>query len=193
MSIRKACSPGYRKPTSTSLIAATLQPLFSQDLEPGELPGAIHLTDQEVGMVAIGVGGADAVDVMAGMAWELKFPKLIGVKLTGKLNGWTSAKDVILKVAGILTVKGGTGAILEYFGPGAKALSCTGKGTICNMGAGIGATTSLFGYDGKMRDYLEGTGRADVAAEADRIREHLTADPEVYVNPGDYFDEVIEI
>ena len=117
-----------------------------------------------LGMVAIGVGGADAVDVMAGMPWELKFPKLIGVKLTGKLSGWTSAKDVILKVAGILTVKGGTGGIVEYFGEGAESISCTGKGTICNMGAEIGATTSLFGYDQKMRDYLAGTGREDVAA-----------------------------
>ncbi|MEN8157437.1 MAG: aconitate hydratase [Bacteroidota bacterium] len=146
-----------------------------------------------LGMVAIGVGGADAVDVMAGMAWELKFPKLIGVKLTGKLSGWTSAKDVILKVAGILTVKGGTGKIVEYFGEGARSISCTGKGTICNMGAEIGATTSLFGYDGKMRDYLSGTGRADVAAEADKVAEHLTGDAEVYANPEAYFDEVIEI
>src|SRR6188474_1258861 len=126
-----------------------------------------------LGMVAIGVGGADAVDVMAGMAWELKFPKLIGVKLTGKLSGWTSAKDVILKVAGVLTVKGGTDAILEYFGPGADSLSCTGKGTICNMGAEIGATTSIFGYDKKMSDYLKGTARADVAALADTVAEHL--------------------
>ena len=146
-----------------------------------------------LGMVAIGVGGADAVDVMAGMPWELKFPKLIGVKLTGKLNGWTSAKDVILKVAGILTVKGGTGAILEYFGPGALSLSCTGKGTICNMGAEIGATTSTFGYDEKMAEYLRGTDRADVAELADGIREHLTGDQEVYDNPNDYFDQVIEI
>ncbi len=146
-----------------------------------------------LGMVAIGVGGADAVDVMAGMAWELKFPKLIGVKLTGKLNGWTSSKDVILKVAGILTVKGGTGSIVEYFGEGAETISCTGKGTICNMGAEIGATTSLFGYDHKMRDYLRGTDRADVAAEADKIADHLTGDPEVYASPSDYFDEVIEI
>jgi aconitate hydratase len=146
-----------------------------------------------LGMVAIGVGGADAVDVMAGMPWELKFPKLVGVKLTGKLNGWTSAKDVILKVAGILTVKGGTGKILEYFGEGAASISCTGKGTICNMGAEIGATTSLFGYDEKMKDYLRGTGRADVAAEADKIAEHLTGDPEVYADPESYFDEVIEI
>ena len=146
-----------------------------------------------LGMVAIGVGGADAVDVMAGMPWELKFPKLVGVKLTGKLNGWTSAKDVILKVAGILTVKGGTGKILEYFGEGAATISCTGKGTICNMGAEIGATTSLFGYDGKMRDYLSGTGRTDVAEEADRVAEHLTGDQEVYAHPEKYFDEVIEI
>lgn len=146
-----------------------------------------------LGMVAIGVGGADAVDVMAGMAWELKFPKLIGVKLTGKLSGWTSAKDVILKVAGILTVKGGTGAILEYFGEGAENLSCTGKGTICNMGAEIGATTSLFAYDASMKRYLEGTDRADVAALADNVAHHLTADAEVYANPEKYFDQVIEI
>ena len=146
-----------------------------------------------LGMVAIGVGGADAVDVMAGMAWELKFPKLIGVKLTGKLNGWTSAKDVILKVAGILTVKGGTGAIVEYFGEGAKSLSGTGKGTICNMGAEIGATTSTFGYDDSMRRYLSATGRADVVALADEVAEHLTGDAEVYNNPEQYFDQVIEI
>ena len=146
-----------------------------------------------LGMVAIGVGGADAVDVMSGMAWELKWPKLIGVKLTGKLSGWTASKDVILKVAGILTVKGGTGAIVEYFGPGAQTLSCTGKGTICNMGAEIGATTSTFGYDEKMAQYLRGTGRAEVAAAADKIKEHLTGDPEVYANPKAYFDEVIEI
>ena len=146
-----------------------------------------------LGMVAIGVGGADAVDVMAGMAWELKFPKLIGVKLTGKLNGWTSAKDVILKVAGILTVKGGTGAIVEYFGDGAKSLSGTGKGTICNMGAEIGATTSTFGYDDSMRRYLSATGRADVVALADEVAEHLTGDAEVYDNPEKYFDQVIEI
>lgn len=146
-----------------------------------------------LGMVAVGVGGADAVDVMAGMAWELKFPKLIGVKLTGKMSGWTSAKDVILKVAGILTVKGGTGAIVEYFGEGAESLSCTGKGTICNMGAEIGATTSTFGYDDSMKRYLEATGRAEVAAMADQVREHLTADAEVYANPEQYFDQVIEI
>jgi aconitate hydratase len=146
-----------------------------------------------LGMVAIGVGGADAVDVMAGMAWELKFPKLIGIKLTGKLNGWTAAKDVILKVAGILTVKGGTGAIVEYFGEGATSMSCTGKGTICNMGAEIGATTSTFGYDESMSRYLKSTGRADVAGMADKIKEHLTADPEVYANPEKYFDQVVEI
>jgi len=146
-----------------------------------------------LGMVAIGVGGADAVDVMAGMPWELKFPKLIGVKLTGRLSGWTSAKDVILKVAGILTVKGGTGAIVEYFGDGAKSLSCTGKGTICNMGAEIGATTSAFGYDEKMGIYLRGTGRAEIADLADQIAGHLSGDPEVYANPEQYFDQVIEI
>ena len=146
-----------------------------------------------LGMIAIGVGGADAVDVMAGMAWELKMPKLIGVKLTGKLSGWTAPKDVILKVAGILTVKGGTGAIVEYFGEGAESMSCTGKGTICNMGAEIGATTSTFGYDASMSRYLKSTGRADVAELADRIAEHLTADPECYANPEKYFDQVIEI
>lgn len=146
-----------------------------------------------LGMIAIGVGGADACDVMAGLAWELKFPKLIGIKLTGKLNGWTSAKDVILKVAGILTVKGGTGAVVEYFGEGATSMSCTGKGTICNMGAEIGATTSTFGYDDSMARYLQSTGRAEVAALADGIREHLTGDSEVYANPSTYFDQVIEI
>ena len=146
-----------------------------------------------LGMVAIGVGGADAVDVMAGMAWELKMPKLIGVKLTGKMSGWTSAKDVILKVAGILTVKGGTGCIVEYFGEGAKSLSATGKGTICNMGAEIGATTSTFGYDESMRRYLAATGRQDVVDAADQIAEHLTGDDEVYANPEKYFDQVIEI
>jgi aconitate hydratase len=146
-----------------------------------------------LGMIAIGVGGADAVDVMAGMAWELKFPKLIGVKLTGKLSGWTSAKDVILKVADILTVKGGTGAIVEYFGDGAISLSCTGKGTICNMGAEIGATTSTFGYDESMRRYLMATGREEVVKAADQIAEHLTGDQEVYDNPSAYFDQIIEI
>ncbi|NIK92937.1 aconitate hydratase [Mangrovimonas sp. CR14] len=146
-----------------------------------------------LGMVAIGVGGADAVDVMAGMAWELKFPKLIGVKLTGNISGWTAPKDVILKVAEILTVKGGTGAIVEYFGPGAKNLSCTGKGTICNMGAEIGATTSTFGYDESMERYLRATDRSDVADEANKIKEYLTADDEVYENPEQYFDQLIEI
>jgi aconitate hydratase len=146
-----------------------------------------------LGIIAIGVGGADACDVMAGLPWELKFPKLIGVKLTGRLNGWTASKDIILKVAGILTVKGGTGAILEYFGEGAKSLSCTGKGTICNMGAEIGATTSIFGYDEKMAEYLRGTGRAEVAMAADEIAQHLTGDNEVYADPSLYFDQVIEI
>tara|TARA_B100000900_G_scaffold98732_1_gene81596 strand:- start:1154 stop:3424 length:2271 start_codon:yes stop_codon:yes gene_type:complete len=146
-----------------------------------------------LGMIAIGVGGADAVDVMAGMPWELKFPKLIGVKLTGKLNGWTAPKDVILKVAGILTVKGGTGAIIEYFGPGAESMSCTGKGTICNMGAEVGATTSTFGYDDSMERYLRATGRDDVADAANEVKEHLTADKEVYKDPEKYFDQLIEI
>ncbi|PJB59905.1 MAG: aconitate hydratase, partial [Bacteroidetes bacterium CG_4_9_14_3_um_filter_41_19] len=146
-----------------------------------------------LGMLAIGVGGADAVDVMADMPWELKFPKIIGVKLTGKLSGWTSPKDVILKVADILTVKGGTGAIVEYFGEGAKSLSATGKGTICNMGAEIGATTSTFGYDESMAEYLRQTQRADVALLADAIANHLTGDPEVYLTPEKYFDQVIEI
>lgn len=146
-----------------------------------------------LGMVAIGVGGADAVDVMAGMAWELKMPRLIGVKLSGKLNNWTSAKDVILKVAGILTVKGGTGCIVEYFGEGADSLSATGKGTICNMGAEIGATTSIFGYDDKMKAYLEATGRAEIAQLADGIREHLRADEAVYQHPEAYYDQLIEI
>jgi len=146
-----------------------------------------------LGMVAIGVGGADAVDVMAGMAWELKFPKLIGVKLTGKLSGWTAPKDVILKVAGIVSAKGGTGAIVEYFGEGATGMSCTGKGTICNMGAEIGATTSTFGYDESMERYLRATDRNDVADAANRIKEHLTGDVEVYANPEQYFDQVIEI
>ncbi|NND87946.1 MAG: aconitate hydratase, partial [Flavobacteriaceae bacterium] len=146
-----------------------------------------------LGMVAIGVGGADAVDVMAGMAWELKFPKLIGVRLTGKLSGWTASKDVILKVAEILTAKGGTGAIVEYFGPGARSMSCTGKGTICNMGAEIGATTSTFGYDESMERYLRATERSEVADAANKVKEHLTADPEVYEDPDTYFDQVIHI
>jgi aconitate hydratase len=146
-----------------------------------------------LGMVAIGVGGADAVDVMAGMAWELKFPKLIGVKLTGKLSGWTAPKDVILKVAGIVSAKGGTGAIVEYFGEGAKAMSCTGKGTICNMGAEIGATTSTFGYDESMERYLRATDRSDVADAANEVKDYLTGDDEVYANPEAYFDQVIEI
>ncbi len=146
-----------------------------------------------LGMIAIGVGGADACDVMAGLPWELKMPKLIGVKLTGKLNGWTAPKDVILKVAGILTVKGGTGAVVEYFGEGATNMSCTGKGTICNMGAEIGATTSTFGYDESMSRYLKATDRADIAAAADAIKEHLTGDADVYAEPEKYFDQVIEI
>src|SRR5688500_10385948 len=146
-----------------------------------------------LGMIAIGVGGADACDVMAGLPWELKFPKLNGVKLTGKLNGWTASKDIILKVAGILTVKGGTGAGVEYVGEGAQSLSCTGKGTICNMGAEIGATTSTFGYDESMERYLRATGRSEVADAANAIKEHLIADPEVYADPQKYFDQVIEI
>jgi len=146
-----------------------------------------------LGMVAIGVGGADAVDVMAGMAWELKFPKLIGVKLTGKLSGWTAPKDVILKVAGIVSAKGGTGAIVEYFGEGATGMSCTGKGTICNMGAEIGATTSTFGYDESMERYLRATDRGDVADAANNVKDYLTGDAEVYANPEQYFDQVIEI
>lgn len=146
-----------------------------------------------LGTIAIGVGGADACDVMAGLPWELKFPKLIGVKLTGKLNGWASAKDIILKVAGILTVKGGTGAIVEYFGDGATSISCTGKGTICNMGAEIGATTSIFGYDLKMAEYLKGTGRTEVAEMADKVYQDLTGDKDVYEDPEKYFDHVIEI
>src|SRR5215210_2904858 len=146
-----------------------------------------------LGMIAIGVGGADACDVMAGLPWELKFPKLIGVKLTGRLSGWTAPKDIILKVAGILTVKGGTGAIVEYFGEGATSMSCTGKGTICNMGAEVGATTSTFGYDESMSRYLKATGREDVANMADSVKEHLTADPEVLANPEEYFDKVIEV
>src|SRR5205814_2518896 len=162
-------------------------------LEQYAFPGGMMIgTDSHtvnaggLGMVAIGVGGADACDVMAGLPWELKFPKLIGVKLTGRISGWTSSKDIILKVAGILTVKGGTGAILEYFGDGATSLSCTGKGTICNMGAEIGATTSIFGYDHKMADYLKGTGRAYVADASDAIATHLTGDPEFYADPNTY-------
>ena len=169
-------------------------------LENYAFPGAMMIgTDSHtvnaggLGMIAIGVGGADACDVMAGLPWELKFPKIIGIKLTGKLSGWASAKDVILKVAGILTVKGGTDSIVEYFGPGAESLSCTGKGTICNMGAEIGATTSIFSYDPKMSDYLKGTNRADVAAAADAVAAHLRGDDEVYANPEKYFDQVIEI
>ena len=169
-------------------------------LENYAFPGGLMIgTDSHtvnaggLGMIAVGVGGADAVDVMAGMPWELKFPKIIGVKLTGKLSGWTSSKDVILKVSGILTVKGGTGAVIEYFGEGAESLSCTGKGTICNMGAEVGATASTFGYDQKMREYLLGTDRADVVELADQVKDHLTADAEVYQNPEKYFDEVIEI
>ncbi len=146
-----------------------------------------------LGMIAVGVGGADAVDVMAGMPWELKFPKLIGIKLTGKLNGWAAPKDIILKVAGLLTVKGGTGCIVEYFGEGAESLSCTGKGTICNMGAEIGATTSTFGYDASMARYLTATNRAEIAEAANVIKEHLTGDAEVYANPEKYFDQVLEI
>ena len=146
-----------------------------------------------LGMVAIGVGGADAVDVMAGMAWELKMPKLIGVRLTGKLSGWSAPKDVILRVADILTAKGGTGAIVEYFGPGADSMSCTGKGTICNMGAEIGATTSTFGYDESMDRYLRATDREEIADLANGIKEHLTADPECYADPEKYFDQLIEI
>ena len=169
-------------------------------LEQYAFPGGMMIgTDSHtvnaggLGMIAIGVGGADACDVMSGLAWELKWPKLIGVKLTGRLSGWASPKDVILKVAGILTVKGGTGAIVEYFGPGAESMSCTGKGTIANMGAEIGATTSTFSYDDSMSRYLKGTGRADVAALADAIKEHLQGDPEVYADPAKYFDQVIEI
>jgi len=169
-------------------------------LENYAFPGGLMIgTDSHtvnaggLGMIAIGVGGADACDVMAGLPWELKWPKLIGIKLKGKLSGWTAPKDVILKVAGILTVKGGTGAIVEYFGEGATSMSCTGKGTICNMGAEIGATTSTFGYDASMSRYLHSTGRADIAALADGIAEHLTADPEVYAHPEKYFDQVIEI
>ncbi|MCE9540681.1 MAG: aconitate hydratase [Bacteroidetes bacterium] len=169
-------------------------------LENYAFPGGLMIgTDSHtvnaggLGMIAIGVGGADACDVMAGLAWELKMPKLIGVKLIGKLNGWTAPKDVILKVAGILTVKGGTDAVVEYFGEGAISISCTGKGTICNMGAEIGATASTFAYDASMERYLNATGRADVAELANKVKEHLTADAEVYADPSKYFDEVIEI
>ncbi len=169
-------------------------------LENYAFPGGLMIgTDSHtvnaggLGMIAIGVGGADACDVMAGLPWELKFPKIIGVKLTGKLNGWTSPKDVILKVAGILTVEGGTDRILEYFGPGADSLSCTGKGTICNMGAEIGATTSVFCYDKKMSEYLRGTSRKDVAEAADAVMKHLRGDDDVYTNPEKYFDQVVEI
>ena len=169
-------------------------------LENYAFPGGLMIgTDSHtvnaggLGMVAVGVGGADAVDVMAGMPWELKFPKMIGVKLIGKLNGWASAKDIILKVAGILTVKGATGAIIEYFGDGAKSLSCTGKGTICNMGAEVGATTSTFGYDDSMERYLRATGRANVADIANNVKDHLNSDDEVLENPDNYYDKVIEI
>ncbi|MEC8689667.1 MAG: aconitate hydratase [Candidatus Neomarinimicrobiota bacterium] len=169
-------------------------------LENYAFPGGLMIgTDSHtvnaggLGMVAIGVGGADAVDVMAGMQWELKLPKLIGVKLSGELEGWTSAKDVILKLAGLLSVKGGTGSIVEYFGDGAESLSCTGKGTICNMGAEIGATTSIFSYDKKMEEYLNATGRQEVSKSANEIKEFLTIDEEVIENPKDFFDEVIEI
>jgi aconitate hydratase len=169
-------------------------------LENYAFPGAMMIgTDSHtvnaggLGMVAIGVGGADAVDAMSGMAWELQMPKLIGVKLTGKLRGWTSPKDVILKVAGILTVKGGTGAILEYFGPGAQSMSATGKGTICNMGAEIGATTSTFGYDKSMARYLKATGRSKVANMCNKVATYLNGDQECYDHPEKYFDQVIEI
>lgn len=169
-------------------------------LENYAFPGGLMIgTDSHtpnaggLGMLAIGVGGADAVDVMAGLAWELKMPKLIGVKLTGKLSGWASSKDVILKVAGILTVKGGTGAIVEYFGEGADSLSATGKGTICNMGAEIGATCSVFAYDEKMSAYLKATSREEVAAAADSIRDYLRPDAEVYADPAAYYDQLIEI
>ncbi|MGZ5254404.1 MAG: aconitase family protein, partial [Flavitalea sp.] len=169
-------------------------------LENYAFPGGLMIgTDSHtpnaggLGMLAIGVGGADAVDVMAGLAWELKMPKVIGVKLTGKLNGWTSPKDVILKVAGILTVKGGTGAIVEYFGEGADSMSATGKATICNMGAEIGATCSVFAYDERMAEYLKSTEREEVAALADSVREHLRPDAEIYANPAEYYDQLIEL
>src|SRR5688572_5294582 len=169
-------------------------------LENYAFPGGLMIgTDSHtvnaggLGMIAIGVGGADACDVMAGLPWELKMPKLIGVKLTGKLSGWTAPKDVILKVAGILTVKGGTGAVVEYFGEGAVSMSCTGKGTICNMGAEVGATTSTFGYDESMGRFLRATERADVADMADKVAAHLTGDTEVYANPEKYFDQLIDL
>lgn len=169
-------------------------------LENYAFPGGLMIgTDSHtpnaggLGMLAVGVGGADAVDVMAGMPWELKFPKIIGVKLTGSLNGWTSAKDVILKLAGILTVKGGTGYIIEYFGEGTKTISCTGKGTICNMGAEIGATTSLFPYDEKMNAFLKATGREKIAEAADKLKDCLTADSDVQAKPEKYYDQIIEI
>ena len=169
-------------------------------LENYAFPGGLMIgTDSHtpnaggLGMLAIGVGGADAVDVMAGLAWELKMPKVIGVKLSGKMSGWTSAKDIILKVAGVLTVKGGTGAIVEYFGEGADSLSATGKATICNMGAEVGATCSVFGYDDKMADYLRITGREEIASLAEGIKQHLRPDPEVYENPADFYDNLIEI
>ena len=169
-------------------------------LENYAFPGGLMIgTDSHtpnaggLGMLAIGVGGADASDVMAGLAWELKWPKLIGIKLTGRLNGWTSSKDIILKVAGILTVKGGTGAIVEYFGDGADALSATGKATISNMGAEIGATCSVFAYDEKMSAYLKSTDREDIAGLADGIRQHLRPDDEVYANPESFYDQVIEL
>ena len=191
-SVSNKCGIGFWKPGAGIIHQIVL--------ENYAFPGGMMIgTDSHtvnaggLGMLAIGVGGADAVDVMAGMAWELKFPKLIGVKLTGKLSGWTAPKDVILKVADLLTVKGGTGAIVEYFGEGAQSLSCTGKGTICNMGAEIGATTSTFGYDDAMRRYLRATGRTEVVEAADKIAPYLTADPEVYANPEKYFDQLIEI
>src|SRR5688572_22100223 len=169
-------------------------------LENYAFPGGLMIgTDSHtpnaggLGMLAIGVGGADAVDVMAGLPWELKMPKVIGIKLSGKMNGWTAAKDVILKVAGILTVKGGTGAIVEYFGEGADTMSATGKGTVCNMGAEIGATCSLFAYDEKMSAYLKATSREEVAVMADGVREHLRPDPEVYADPASYYDQVLEL
>jgi aconitate hydratase len=191
-SVSNKCGIGFWKPGAGIIHQVVL--------ENYAFPGGMMIgTDSHtpnaggLGMLAVGVGGADAVDVMAGMAWELKFPKLIGVQLKGKLNGWTSPKDVILKVAGILTVKGGTGHIVEYFGEGAESMSCTGKGTVCNMGAEIGATTSIFAFDDSMVRYLKATGRPDVANAAARTREHLRPDPEVYANPADFYDQLIEI